>query len=100
MQLFSENGSIKQWHDIKREHSQDESFYFQLLQLIDSIPQRWKIIIKENYGNATNLIIHDHRLVKGLRVITLDKLTLTQIYSILISRAQNKPSSNIYFKNF
>ena len=58
-----------------------------------------KIIIKESYENTTNPIIHDHHLVKGSRVITLDKLTSTEIYSILISRAQNKPSSNIYFKN-
>ena len=81
---------LQNWH---------ESFYFQWLQLIDSIPQRWKIIIKENYENAINLIIHDHHLVKGSRVISLDKLTSTEIYSILISRAQNKPFFNIYFEN-
>ena len=98
-QLFSDNGSIKQWHEFKRERNLHESFYFQWLQLIDSIPQRWKIIIKENYENAINLIIHDHHL--GSRSISLDKLTSTEIYSILISRAQNKPSliftSKIYF---
>ena len=76
-----------------------KTFLFQWLQLIDSILQRWKIIIKENYENAINLIIHDHHLVKGSRVITLDKLTSIEIYSILISRAQDKPSSNIYFEN-
>ena len=53
-QLFSDNGSIKQWHEFKREQNLDENFYFQGLQLIDSIPQRWKIIIKENCENATN----------------------------------------------
>ena len=98
-QLFSDNGSIKQWHEFKREHNLHESFYFQWLQLIDSIPQRWKIVIKENYKNATNLIIHDHHLVKGSRVITSHKLTSTEIYSILILRAQNKLFSNIYFEN-
>ena len=56
-------------------------------------------MIKENYKNANNIIIYDHHLVKGSRVITLDKLTSIEIYSILISKAQNKPSSNIYFKN-
>ena len=96
--LFSENGSIKQWQEFKKEHNLDESFYFQWLQVINSISQRWKIIIKKNYKIATNLIIHDHHLVKGSRVITLDKLTL-EIYSIMISRAQNKLSSNIYFEN-
>ena len=63
--------------------------------MADSIPQIWKIIIKEDYENATNLIIHDHHLVKGSRVITSHKLTSTEIYSILILRAQNKLFSNI-----
>ena len=67
--------------------------------MIDSIPERWKFIIKENYENATNLIIHDHRLIKGSRVITLNILTSTEIYSIFVSKVQNKPSSNIYFEN-
>ena len=38
-------------------------------------------------------------MLQGSRVITLDKLTSIEIYSILISRAQNKPPSNIYFEN-
>ena len=41
---------------------------------------------------------YDHYLIKCSRV-TLDKLTLIGIRSILISKVQNKPSSNIYFKN-
>ena len=44
------------------------------------------------------LIIHDHHLIKGSRVITLDKLTSTEIYSILILKVQNKTFSNIYFE--
>ena len=88
-QLFSDNGSIKQWHEFKTEHNLDESFCFQWLQLIDSVPHRRKTIITENYENAINLIIHDHHSVKGSRVITLDKLTSTEMYSILISRTQN-----------
>ena len=42
-----------------------------------------------NYENAN----------KGSRVITLDKLTSTEIYSLFISKAQNKRSFNIFFKN-
>ena len=67
--------------------------------MIDSIPQRWKIIVKENYENAANFIIYDHHLVKGSGVITLDKLTSIEIYSILISKAQNKHSSNLHRKS-
>ena len=50
--------------------------------------------------NAANFITHDHPLIKGCRVITINKLTSTEIYSILILRVQGKPSSNIYFENF
>ena len=46
---------------------------------INYIPKRRKFIIKENYKNATNFIIHDHHLVKGSRNITLDTLTSTEI---------------------
>ena len=45
-------------------------------------------------------MIHDHHLVKGSRVISLDELIATGIFSLLISKAQNKPSSNIYFENY
>ena len=76
-----------------------ESFYFQWLQLIDSLPQRWKIIITENYTDAINLIIFYYHLVKGSRDITLNKLISTEIYSILTPKSQNNPSPNSYFEN-
>ena len=42
--------------------------YFQWMQLIDSIPERWKFAINfEIYENATNLIIHDYHVIKGSR---------------------------------
>ena len=53
------------------------------MQLIDSIPEKWKFIIKKNNEVAANLITHDHNLIKDSRVKTLDKLTSTEIYSIL-----------------
>ena len=64
-----------------------KSSYFEWLQLVDSIPERWKIIIKQNYENATNLIIHDHYSIKGSRVLTLDK-------TILISKVHKKLTYN------
>ena len=33
---------------------------------------------------GANFISHNHHLIKGSRVITLDKLTSTEIYSTLI----------------
>ena len=98
-QLFNNNGSIKKWHKFKREYNLHQNSYFQWVQLIDSIPEKWKFIIKKNDEVAANLTTHDHHLIKGSRVITLDKLTSTEIYSILTVKVQNKPSSNIYFEN-
>ena len=63
------------------------------MQLKDSIPEKWKFIIKKNNEVAATLITQDSR------VITLDKLTSTEICFILILKVQNKPSSNIYFEN-
>ena len=36
----------------------------------------------KNKETVANLIAHHHYLIKGSRVITLDKLTSTKIYSI------------------
>ena len=47
-------------------------------------------IIKGNYENVTNLIIHDHHLIKGSRIIALDKLTSTEILYL---------QKNIYIDN-
>ena len=71
----------------------------QWVQLRNSIPEKWKFTIKKNNEIGGNLLAHDHHLIKGSRVITLDKLTSTEIHSILILKVQNKPSSNIYFEN-
>ena len=94
-QLFRPDGSIKKWHELKTEHELHESSYFQWLQLISAIPERWKFIIKETHESTTNLIIHDCHVIKGSRILTLNKLSSTE----LISKFQNKPSSNFYFEN-
>ena len=57
------------------------------------------IIITRNYESTSNLTTHEHHLIKGSRVITVGNLGSINIYSMLILNVQNKPSSNIYFKN-
>ena len=99
IKLFRPDASIKKWHELKTEHELHENSYFQWLQLISAIPEGWKFIIKETHESTTNLIIHDHHVIKGSRILTLDKLSSTEIYAILISKFQNKPSSNFYFEN-
>ena len=42
--------------------------------------------------------MHDHDLIKGVRFLTLEKLSSKELYSILITKFTNKPSSNVYFE--
>ena len=44
--------------------------------IITATPEGWKFIMKKTYENTTNLIIHDHHVIKALRALTLDKLIL------------------------
>ena len=46
-QLFNNIDSIKKWHKFKGEYSLHQNSYFQWVQLIDSIPEKWKFIIKK-----------------------------------------------------
>ena len=61
-------------------------------------PHKWKIIIKQNPGDVSNLVIQDHDLLKGTRILTLEKLSPKELYSILIIKFTNRASSNVYFE--
>ena len=84
-QLFSDNGSIKNYMNLR-----ENKTYLKVHILIATISRlysrKMEIYYQKNYENAINLILHDHHLTKGSRVVTLDKLTSTEIYSILISK--------------
>ena len=81
--IFNNNGCIKKWHKFKREYNLNQNSYFQWLQIIDSIPKKWKFIIKKSNEVAANFITDDHHTIKGSKFITLGKLTSTEVYSIL-----------------
>ena len=55
-QLFNTNGSIKTWYLLKQEYDLQNKSYFQWLQLINSIPEKWKLTIKQSSSDAKNLI--------------------------------------------
>ena len=69
-QLFNTNGSIKAWHLLKQEYHLNNNSYFQWLQLINSIPEKRKLTIKQSSSDAKDLIIHGHKIQ------ILEKLTL------------------------
>ena len=41
---------------------------------------------------------NDYHLIKEARMLTLEKLSSKECYSILITKFANKPSSNVYFE--
>ena len=73
--------------------------YFQWLQPKHNTSQMWKTNTEQNLGNVRNLLIHDHHLIKGARILTLEKLSSEELYSMLITKVIDKPSSNVYFEN-
>ena len=97
LNFFDQMAPLRNGMIFKTEHELHENSYFQWLQLISAIPEGWKFIIKETHESTTNLIIRDNHLIKGSRILTLDKLSSTEIHAILILKVQNKP--NFYFEN-
>ena len=71
---------------------------FQWAQLKHAIPPRWKNIIVDYSNISENDSCQNHHVIKGARILPLDKLSSKEIYSILISNIVNKPTSNIYFE--
>ena len=48
--------------------------------------------IKETHDSTTNLIIHDHHVIKGSRILTLDKLPSTVFQNTVIQNLNFKIS--------
>ena len=49
-------------------------------------------------SDAKNLIIHGHHLIKGSRILILEKLTSKELYQILVSSRTNKVTLVTYFE--
>ena len=64
--------------------------------MISSILGNWKYMIVHSAWNANNLFIDNDHLMKGLRILTTEKLTSKEVYHIF--KVFNKPSSNLYFE--
>ena len=62
------------------------------------MPEKWKLTIKQSSSDAKNLIIYGHHLIKGSRILILEKLTSKELYQILISSRNNKVTSVTYFE--
>ena len=64
----------------------------------NTIPPRWKKITFDYSDINENDLCQNHHVIKGARILPLDKLSSKEIYSILISNIVNKPTLNIHFE--
>ena len=81
--LVNKNCNFKSWEILKNEYHLDNKLYFQWMQLIHAIPIIWKEKINSEKNVGKN-VVEDHHLIKNTRVIVLEKLTMREIYSVLI----------------
>ena len=97
--LVNENCNFKSWETLKNEYHLDNKLYFQWMQLIQAIPLIWKQKINDSEKNVEkSYVVQDHHLIKNTRIISLDKLTTTEISLVLLLSSGNTPTSQKYFR--
>ena len=69
------------------------------LQTIDTLPNTWKDIILKDKGNAINLVIFDHHILRNSQICSLNKLTNIELNLILVEENTVKPTAQHYFAN-
>ena len=84
-ELFNADGSVKNWNILKTEYALQNKYQFCWIQVINAIPEMWKKSIKQTSENTSLLIVKDHDLLRGSRIIILEKLSSKELYSLLIS---------------
>ena len=94
-QLVDTNGTFKAWYLLKQEYRLNSNSYFQWLQLINSISEKWNFTAKQSSSDAKNLSIHGHHLIKGSRILILAS---KELYPVLISSRPNKFTSVTCFE--
>ena len=59
----------------------------------------WKKCIKQTSENTSSLVVKDHHLLRGSRIIILEKLSSKELYSLLVSAIEHQTTSQKYFDN-
>ena len=98
-QLFYENPNIKPWENIKIEFHLKDTQKICWSQIIDALPKSWKDAILKDKGNAKNLVIFDHHIVRKSQICSLSKLTSKELYLTLVDANTVKPTAQDYFEN-
>ena len=68
------------------------------MQLVNAIPSNWKNNLKPSDTYSQNLILLDHHLVKSNSLFSIEKLESIELYCIINSSRNNKPTLQICFE--
>ena len=63
------------------------------------MPKSWKGVIFKDKGNAKNLVIFDHHIVRKSKICSLNKLPSEELNLILVDANTVKPTLQDYFEN-
>ena len=97
--LFYDTGNIREWVKLKHEFNLNNNLYFNWMQHIHSIPQKWKNTIKNN-RISENLLFLNHHLTKCNILLSLEKLNSKELPLIQLTRDFCKPTSQFYFEKY
>ena len=89
--LLDINGLFLDWQNFKIKYHLEDSHYFRWMQLINSIPTNWKIILRRDRGEGS----FDPRqhLLKTTRLLILERLTCKELYNIFIAKLKESPTT-------
>ena len=97
--LFNSDGNFISWNCFKNRYSLSNNMFFKWLQLKSSLPRHWVNAIKIDLSNSDILCNFEPHVNFHARIISLDKLKSSVIYSRLVSKINKPPTSQEYYNN-
>ena len=67
---------------LKTEYAHRNKDHFYWLQHINAILEMWKKCIKQTSENTSLLVVKDHHLPRGSRIVILEKLSSKELHSL------------------
>ena len=87
----------KDWMKLKHEFNLNNNLYYRWVQLIHSIPEKWKNTIKNN-RISVNLPFLKYHLIKSNILLSLENVNSKELYLIQLICDFCKPTLQVYFE--
>ena len=83
---------------MKIRYNHNDKSYFNLRQIVNSVPKSWKKVLKESQSDSSNLVLLYHQIFNNNGNPSMDKMKSKEIYSIIITSKVNIAIFRIYFE--